>query len=396
MHDLGQIGGFHRGTEADPAAVGGLFGEQAAQKRCFTRAVVAQDGNALSSFDVQLHPVKEGAAIVGFGQILHRKDHVAKELLFSEAGLHSFFGLGPFGLADPLHAVLHSHGPAVEHPVVDAPALHPLDGIAQLLDLGLLLLVLLELQIEAGLLFLQIEGIVAVVMLGLAIGDLDDPVNHAVEEIAVMRDGQRGALELPDIALKPLDAAKIQVVGGLVEQQNIRLFQKEPCQVHAGFFSAGKGGKQLLALSGGNAKAVADLVYGGVHFIAAADLIGCAQAVILRKQGPLGTVLHLALKALHLRFHGKQIPIRRAQDVLYGVGLRIDGDLRDQTDPPVRGKDNGALVRLNFAGEHPKKRGLAAAVAAHDAHAFAGMDLKGKSVQELLAHFKGLFQVLYG
>ena len=134
--------------------------------------------------------------------------------------------MGLFGFFDPLHTVLNRHGPAEQSAVVDTPALHPVQGIAQLLQLGLLLLVLLQLQVKPGLLFIHIERVVAGVELRMAVGDLNDPISYLIDEIAVMGNGQHSTLEIIDIALQPFHAAKIQVVGRLVQQQNVRLFQQ--------------------------------------------------------------------------------------------------------------------------------------------------------------------------
>ena len=44
-----------------------------------------------------------------------------------------------------------------------------------------------------------------------------------IEEVTVVGDGDDGALVLLQVALQPLDAFGIEVVGGLVEEQDVRL-----------------------------------------------------------------------------------------------------------------------------------------------------------------------------
>ena len=124
--------------------------------------------------------------------------------------------------------MLDGHGAAVERAVVDAPALHALEREAKLPELGLLFFILLELQLEPRLLFLHIERVVAAVELCLAVVDLHDAAHDAVKKIPVMRDREHCALKLLDVFLQPLDAVHVQMVGRLVEQQNIRLFQQQP------------------------------------------------------------------------------------------------------------------------------------------------------------------------
>ena len=100
--------------------------------------------------------------------------------------------------------MLNGHGPAIQGAVIDAPALHPLHGVAQLLELGLLLLVLLQLQVKAGLLFVHVERVVTGIELGVAFGDLNYPVGHLVDEIPVMGNSQNRTFEGVDILFQPL------------------------------------------------------------------------------------------------------------------------------------------------------------------------------------------------
>ena len=69
----------------------------------------------------------------------------------------------------------------------------------------------------------QVIGVVAAVVAGLAAIHLDDPVGHLIEDVAVVGDQHQGAAEALQIALEPLDAVGIEMVGGLVQQQDIRV-----------------------------------------------------------------------------------------------------------------------------------------------------------------------------
>ena len=82
--------------------------------------------------------------------------------------------------------MLDRHGPAIERPVVDAPALHALERKAQLSELRLFLFILLQLQLKPRLLLLYVEGIVPGIEFRLPVVDLDHATDHAVEEIAVV------------------------------------------------------------------------------------------------------------------------------------------------------------------------------------------------------------------
>ena len=205
MNDLGQVSPFHRRAKLNFTGTV-LVTQQAFNEGGLTCAVITQQGDPFTALHIQFHIGKEGSVTKGFGHILHLKYHITGEILFSEGGLHMLFRLRFFCLADTLHPVLNGHGATEQGAVIDAPALHTLHSITQLLQFGLFLLVLLHLQIKTGLLFVHIEGIVAGIELRMAIGDLNDPVCYTVDKIAVMGDSQNRSLEGIDIALQPFYA----------------------------------------------------------------------------------------------------------------------------------------------------------------------------------------------
>ena len=57
----------------------------------------------------------------------------------------------------------------------------------------------------------------------LAAIQLQDPAGHVVQEEAVVRDGHHGPPERRQRALQPRHAAGVQVVGWLIQQQDVRL-----------------------------------------------------------------------------------------------------------------------------------------------------------------------------
>ena len=67
------------------------------------------------------------------------------------------------------------------------------------------------------------RGIVALPRDALAAVEFKDPASHMVEEVTVVGDGDDGAFVLLQVALQPLDALGIEVVGGLVEEQDVGL-----------------------------------------------------------------------------------------------------------------------------------------------------------------------------
>ena len=380
--NLRQISPFDRGTELNlTGAV--LFSQQTLEEGGLAGTVVTQNGDPLAAFYLQLHIFKEGPVSEGFADVLHLKDHIAGKFLLTEGCPHSLFRLGLFSFSDSLHPVLDGHCPTVQGPVVDAPALHSLHRIAQLLQLRLFLLVLLHLQIEPGLLFIHVERVITGIEFSVTVHDLNDPLCDPVNKIPVMGNGQHGALEGIDIAFQPLHAVQIQMVRGLVQQQNVRLFQQQTGKVHSGLFTAGKGIKILDPLICRNAQTVADLVHFHIHFISAAGLESVYQIVILPELLFGCTLGHGRFQDFHLPLGCHHRRIGRAQHIFNGVAFRKTGNLGNQSDPLIGIDVNFAVVIVHFTGEDLQKRGLAAAVAAQNGHTLPFLDFKGQSLQKV-------------
>ena len=70
--------------------------------------------------------------------------------------------------------------------------------------------------------------------------DLGDPLRHVVEEVAVVGHGQdRSGVGL-QVALEPLDRLGVEVVGRLVEEQQVGLLQQQLAQRDAAALSTGE------------------------------------------------------------------------------------------------------------------------------------------------------------
>ena len=70
--------------------------------------------------------------------------------------------------------------------------------------------------------------------------EFQNPPRHVVEEVAVVRHRDDRALVLLQVLLQPLHGFRIEVIGRLVEQQNVRLLDHEATEGHAAFFTAGQ------------------------------------------------------------------------------------------------------------------------------------------------------------
>ena len=171
------------------------------------------------------------------------------------------------------------------------------------------------------------------------------------------------------------------MVRRLVQQQDVRLFQQQPRQIHARLFAAGQARKKLRAHGGRNIQTVANFVGLRLRFIPALGEIPRRERVIA-PQDVLRRVLgHLLLQLPHLAGDLVQPRERRVQQIQHGVLRRIARNLGDKPHLFARGKGDLAGVIVQLAGENFEERRLARAVFAEQPHPFAGLNVKRHAVE---------------
>ena len=74
----------------------------------------------------------------------------------------------------------------------------------------------------------------------LLVPDLDDLVDGHVQKVAVVRDENKGIRVMCEVIFQPVARLEIKMVGGLIEQQQIRLLQQQLGQRDAHLPAAGK------------------------------------------------------------------------------------------------------------------------------------------------------------
>ena len=83
---------------------------------------------------------------------------------------------------------------------------------------------------EPGLLLLQPARVVALVRDPAGAVELEDPARDVVEEVAIVGDGDDGALVLREVLLEPRDRLGVEVVRRLVEEQQVGRREQQPAQ----------------------------------------------------------------------------------------------------------------------------------------------------------------------
>ena len=98
-----------------------------------------------------------------------------------------------------------------------------LDESLHMSNFLLLLLGLLTQQFKALFTLRQISRIIAFVELNMAQINLSHPINHVVQELAVVAYHNHASRITTQKTLKPLHAFEVEVVGGLVKKEHFRV-----------------------------------------------------------------------------------------------------------------------------------------------------------------------------
>ena len=187
-----------------------------------------------------------------------------------------------------------------------------------------------------------------------------------------MGDRDDGAGVVLQVLLQPLHALRVQVVGGLVEQQQVGLGQQQPAQRHPSAFAAGQAGDV------GIRRRAAQRVHGlldlavQVPGIPVVELLLQLAHLLEQLVGVVGRHLLGDLVVL-----GEQ-PLGLGHAVLDvaedGLGLVQLGLLGEQAHGEAGQQARVAVGRLLHARHHPEQGRLAGAVRADDADLGAGQE----------------------
>ena len=247
--------------------------------------------------------------------------------------------------------------------------------------------VLLALHLEAGALGLQVGGVVALVRVEAAAVDLRDPLRDVVEEVPVVGDGDDGARVGGQVLLEPQHGLGVQVVGGLVEQEEVRLLQQQLAQRDAALLATGEVCDRLVPR--GRAQGVHRLLELGVDVPRVRGVDGGLQLAHLLHEG-----VEVRVRVRHLLGDlvvALDLAVDLADallDVLeHGLGL-VQLGLLHQDAHRVAGREPRLAVRgLVQPGHDLQDRRLAGAVGADHADLRPGVERHGDVVQDqFVAH----------
>jgi hypothetical protein len=343
-------------------------GEQLDQRR-LAIAVGAKQRDAVVIVDAERHAAEHrGCRIVADGGVVDRDDRRRQQ----------FFRRGKADLAHVLGHQRRDRLQPLQH--LDAGlglarfrgfGLEAVDEGLQAGALGFLALDGLGVeQLARGALLLE-GGVSALVERELAALQMQDLVDRALQEVAVVADHDHGARIMREMILEPQRALEVEIVGGLVEQQQVGRCEQGRGQGDAHAPAAGELGAGTQLVGGGKAEAGEDRGgTAGRRMRIDVDEAGLDLGNPVRIGGALG--------------FGEQ-------RVALEIGLEHDGDqalravrgfLRQAADPPARRQAHRAVLGRELAADHLEQRRFAGAVASDQADAGAGRDLHGAAVDQ--------------
>ncbi|MNX62780.1 hypothetical protein D3C86_937570 [compost metagenome] len=227
VHAVAELihGGQHDGiAQGDGAGVRLLLARHHAEQGGFTGAVRTYDADYGPLRNGEGEIVDQLPVTVGLAEVRHL-DHLVAETGSGRneqlVGLVAFLVVVGVELLEASHTGLGLGLTAFR--VLTHPLQLLLDGLAT----GRFRAGFLS---QTGVLLLQPGGVVAFPGDTLAAVQLQDPARHVVEEVAIVGDGDDCALVVVQEALQPGHGFRIQVVGRLVQQQHVRLFQQQTAQ----------------------------------------------------------------------------------------------------------------------------------------------------------------------
>ncbi len=207
-----------------------------------------------------------------------------------------------------------------------------------------------------------IGGIVTHVQVQFGVFQGHNAVDHIVQKVPVVRDDDQCARIALQPLLQPQGRVQVQVVGGLVQQQQIRGTHQCLSQVQANAPTAGKVRHWAITIPGSEPEAGKQLLSPG----------GCRVGLNVFHFGVQpGQSLTIVMGGLDGRLQTPQFGIA-VEDIIFRPPVQGFHFLGHMRDAPLARNIPLAAVGLQAAQKQLKEAGLAAAIGANEARLLAG------------------------
>ncbi|MPM80057.1 hypothetical protein SDC9_127102 [bioreactor metagenome] len=202
--------------------------------------------------------------------------------------------------------------------------------------------------------------------------EFENPGRHPVEEVTVVSHQQTAAAIGGEKFFDPADRLDVEMVGRLVQQQQIRLGNDRPRQSDPAFFTAGK-----IADPGFRARDPQLVHHRCKLRLRMPGVVQGQQMFDLRMFGGSGALFIAAQQFVN-------IVLPFAYDLDRPALFRQGEFLIQRGDPEISGRGDPGLVGDELSLHDPEQRRFAAAVAADQRQAFAFMHRHGRLSEDHL------------
>ena len=279
---LGVVGHAHVGAQIAGAGGGRLQAGEDLHERGLAGAVGADERHVLAAVELEVDVAVNVLVAVGLGYTFEAHDHVAGARRIGELKVDVLVTLGQddeflFDLLDLADAFLRLGG-------LGGLVAELVDEDLHVGDIALLSGTLGAHLLQVVLALLEVAAVVAGVGGHATVFESGDVVDAGVHEGAVVADDEHGAVVVGDKAAQPLDAFEVQVVGGLVEQQQVGVAQEELSKCDAHLPAARELGARALKVGDLKAQAGQDLASVALELVAAQVLKAVLDLAVLVKK----------------------------------------------------------------------------------------------------------------
>jgi hypothetical protein len=204
-----------------------------------------------------------------------------------------------------------------------------------------------------------------------------------LEEPAVVGDEHDGGVDALQVALEPFERRDVQVVGGLVEEQQIGVTGQRAGERRAGQLAAGEGREVAVEVLVAEAQPVEGRVDALAPGVAAGVLEPRLRARVRVERGRVrGAVGHRVLELGQPRLEREQVAAALQHVVAQGELAVARRALVVQRDAHVLGEGELPAVDRTLGCQHPQQRRLARPVAPGQRHALPALEPEGDPAQQ--------------
>ncbi len=211
----------------------------------------------------------------------------------------------------------------------------------------------------------------------LPVAHFDDLADRVLQELAVVRDDEHRTVVAAHPAFQPLDPGHVEVVGGLVEDDQVGFFEQQPGDGQPRALAAAQRSDPLVVVGFGEAHLGEDRAEIGFDVVAFGLKEAFVEQRVLLDEVGVRVALHAPFEFVKpfLEFQG--VPSGFLGGFEYGKRLVEDVFLAQVADARAGSQGDAAAVLLVFARDEAQQGGFAAAVAPDQADLCRSLQAKG-------------------